>query len=547
MQEFLKSLFISNWFIPYGHCDAEQPNLVWLHIISDIVIALAYYSIPILLVYFVRNRQEVPFAKILLMFSIFIIACGIIDLIDAPTLWHPIYGLSGFVKAIAAVVSLYVVAILSTGEDTIERKQAEEALRTSEQRLAGILDIAQDAIISINQNQSIQLFNQGAENIFGYKAAEVLGQPLDILLPERFAAAHRHYIRDFQHSGEVARKMGERSEVFGRRKDGTEFPAEASISCLQLHEQVIFTVILRDITKRKLAEAALQQQSQRLETTLDELTQTQAQLIQTEKMSSLGQMVAGVAHEINNPVNFIYANVSHARQYKQNLVNLLNLYQKYYPQPVSEILAECEEIDLDFLLEDLPKLLSSIQLGATRIRQIVLSLRNFSRLDEAEMKEVDIHEGIDSALLILQHRLRARPGYPGIEVIKEYGNLPEVECYPGQLNQVFMNVLTNAIDALEMGTEEFSQSSMPTISIHTQVLASNQVKIQISDNGVGMTEEVKIRIFDPFFTTKPVGTGTGLGLSITYKIVVEKHKGKLQCLSELGQGTEFIILLPIRQ
>jgi len=313
------------------------------------------------------------------------------------------------------------------------------------------------------------------------------------------------------------------------------------------------------LEQSRTATVTAQEQATQLEQTVRELQQTQAKLVQSEKMSSLGQLVAGVAHEINNPVSFIYGNLVHANQYTEDLLNLVQLYQEYYPQPAPEIKVETEVIDLDFIQEDLPKILSSMKMGADRIRQIVLSLRNFSRLDEAEMKWVNIHEGIDNTLLILANRLKPKPVgevgaktfHCGIEVIKEYGDLPEVQCYPGQLNQVFMNILTNAIDAIDEYNKERSveeiKNNPGTIRIHTEVNGTNQVLIRIVDNGPGMTEDVCHRLFDPFFTTKPVGSGTGLGMSISYQIVVEKHGGQLQCISAPGQGAEFLIYVPIEQ
>ena len=310
-----------------------------------------------------------------------------------------------------------------------------------------------------------------------------------------------------------------------------------------------------------------QQQAEQLAKALKNLQQTQTHLIQTEKMGSLGQLIAGVAHEINNPVNFIYGNLSYTSQYANDLLGMLELYEKHFPNSHPEIIAKAEAIDLDFLSEDLPKIITSLKIGADRIRKLVLSLRNFSRIEEAEMKAVDIHEGIDSTLLILQPRLKATPKCPSIEVIKNYGELPLVDCYASQLNQVFMNVISNAIDALEEYNSNRTlseiKSSPSKITISTtlkeKTLAENDslehpvskslptVVITIADNGLGMTQETMSKIFDPFFTKKPIGKGTGLGLSISYQIVVEKHSGIFKCTSEIGQGTEFWIEIPLRQ
>ncbi|MEA5497319.1 ATP-binding protein [Limnoraphis robusta] len=285
----------------------------------------------------------------------------------------------------------------------------------------------------------------------------------------------------------------------------------------------------------------LRHKNQDLEITLKQLKKTQTQLVQQEKMASLGQLVAGVAHEINNPVNFIYGNVQPATKYARDLLNLIQLYQKHYPQPNSEIIDDIEAIDLAFIQEDFMQLLDSMKEGSERIKEIVLSLRNFSRLDESEQKQVDLHQGIESTLRILQNRLKAQSERPEIAVIKQYGQLPLLNCYPGQLNQVYMNLLSNAIDALEQDRTIIN----PHILIHT-TLSNNNIEIRIADNGSGIKSELLEQIFDPFFTTKPVGKGTGLGLSISYHIIVENHKGKLLCHSQLGKGTEFIIKLPIR-
>ena len=279
----------------------------------------------------------------------------------------------------------------------------------------------------------------------------------------------------------------------------------------------------------------LNAKNQYLSQTLEQLQRTQAQLIHTEKMSSLGQMVAGIAHEINNPVSFIYSNVDHAKQYVGDLLKLINIYQHEYPNPTAKVEETVEQIDLEFLLEDLEKLLSSMHYGAQRIQKIVLSLRNFSRLDESSMKSVDIHEGIESTLLILQNRLG------GIEVIKDYGKLPRIACYASELNQVFMHIINNGIDALKMTDKE----GAPQIKISTKMGDARTLKIEIADNGTGMSEAVRSHIFDPFFTTKSVGSGTGLGLSVSYEIVVEKHRGSLTCSSSPGMGTTFVIEIPL--
>ncbi|WP_414752490.1 PAS domain-containing protein [Anabaena sp. CCY 9910] len=303
-----------------------------------------------------------------------------------------------------------------------------------------------------------------------------------------------------------------------------------------------------DITQRKQNEIQLRQQAENLENTLRELQLTQTQLIHSEKMSSIGNMVAGVAHEINNPVNFIHGNLIPASEYAQDLLQLVELYRLHFPYPPEEIQEFIIDIEFDFLKEDLVKLLQSMRIGTQRIREIVLSLRNFSRLDEAEFKQVDIHEGIDSTLMILQNRLKAKSDHPEILVVKSYGDLPLIDCYPGQLNQVFMNLISNAIDALEESIVDGQLSvATPTIYIRSEKFNNNWVRVTISDNGVGIPQEILSKLFDPFFTTKSVGKGTGLGLSISYQIVVDRHNGKLTCNSTPGQGAEFIIEIPIHQ
>lgn len=286
------------------------------------------------------------------------------------------------------------------------------------------------------------------------------------------------------------------------------------------------------------------------EVALVNFKKAQAQLMQSEKMSSLGQLVAGVAHEINNPVNFIYGNLVHAKEYTHELLILVDLYQTHYPDPDPEISDQIEDMDLEFLCEDLPKMLDSMKVGSNRIRDIVLSLRNFSRLDEADLKNANLHEGIDNTLMILNNRLKAKADRPAINVIKNYSDLPLIECYAGQINQVFMNFLANAIDAIEERNQGLTMEAMKAqphqIMITTQITDQDSVQVAISDTGNGMDATTRKKLFTPFFTTKPVGKGTGLGLSISYQIVVDKHGGQLDVTSEPGEGTTFTVTLPIQ-
>ncbi|NEO87606.1 MAG: GAF domain-containing protein [Spirulina sp. SIO3F2] len=282
-----------------------------------------------------------------------------------------------------------------------------------------------------------------------------------------------------------------------------------------------------------------QAQAQELQQALQELKQTQAKLVQSEKMSSLGHTIAGVAHEINNPIGFVSGNLTLLQDYSRDLCGLLALYEQYYPDAHPVILDRAEEIDLEFLQSDLGELVQSMNEGIKRIKEIVLSLRNFSRIDHHQAEAVDLHQGIDSTLMILRHRLKIGDQRPAIEVLKDYGELPLVSCYAGQLNQVFMNILSNAIDALDQ------HATQPQIRIQTRLLDSEQVAITIADNGSGMPPELIDQIYEPFFTTKSVGKGTGLGMAISQQVVAETHGGHLDCTSQLGVGTEFCITLPI--
>ncbi|MBH8561148.1 hybrid sensor histidine kinase/response regulator [Nostoc sp. CENA67] len=324
------------------------------------------------------------------------------------------------------------------------------------------------------------------------------------------------------------------------------FQQEEVLSRVKLHLK------LHDLARQlEQKNTQLEQKIAEVSLAYDDLKQIQIKLIQNEKLSSLGEMVAGIVHEINNPVNFIYGNLIHANEYTQEVLNLLHIYQEEYPNPTPRIQAQEELVDLEFLEQDLLKLLNSMNFGARRIREIIKSMRIFSRLEDTSMTEVDIHECIDSTLTILNYRLKSQPEHPEIEVVREYSVLPPIECFGGQMNQVLMNIVANAIDALDEYNQKRSfaeiQKQPSRISIRTETIGDNWVSIHIADNGPGMCENVKTKLFDPFFTTKPRGKGTGLGLSISHQIVVEKHGGSLCCESTPGKGTEFVITIPIQQ
>lgn len=448
-----------------------------------------------------------------------------------------------------------LVELLSIGNDATERRHMEEALRQSEQRFRDVSEAAGEYLWEMNLDGNYTFLSDRVQDVKGHSAAELLGHspfnwmPLEDIeqvqhILAQASAAKRNFTvehRDITSTGDLVWEritglplLDEEGNITGFRGTG-----------LSITKQKEAEIKLRE------SEAQLRQQAQELEATLQDVQQMQMQLVQSEKMSSLGQLVAGVAHEINNPVSFIYGNLGYASDYIRDLMRVIQLYQHHYPEPAAEIAKESENIDLDFLMDDLPRLLDSMKVGSERIKQIVLSLRTFSRMDEAEKKEVNIHDGIDSTLMILQNRLKARPDRPEIQVVKQYGNVPQVDCYAGQLNQVFMNVLSNAIDALEdaIATDQLPDRS-PMIQVTTVVVKTvtcdRNLQIQITDNGPGIPDHIKPRLFDPFYTTKPIGKGTGMGLSISYQIVTERHNGTLTCESTVGAGTTFCITIPMR-
>jgi len=427
-----------------------------------------------------------------------------------------------------------VCYLLPEGQDITERKNAEQAIIQQETNWNTAQKFAQVGIWEWNILTGEVMWSEGVFRIYGLnleQAPPSLDRQVDLIHEgdrQRFyTTLYNTIYHEEPYDLEFRIIRSDQSLRYIHAQGQPRRTEQGEVSHL-------FGILL-DITDRKQLEFQLQR--------------SQNQLLELEKMSSLGQLLAGVAHEINNPVNFIYGNLSHAENYIQDLLNLVALYQTTYPQPAPAIAEEIEAIDLEFLIEDLPQLFASLQVGADRIKEIVVSLRHFSRMDEAEMKVVDIYEGLESTLMILQNRLKPRSDSVGIAVIKNYTELPKIQGYAGQLNQVFMNILSNAIDALEERDGQPEQKQKPSqITIATEILPTEKaIQIRFMDNGPGIPPSIQRRLFDPFFTTKPLGKGTGLGLAISYQIITEKHHGELICQSQPGTGTEFKVTLPIEQ
>ncbi|MEJ6483021.1 AAA family ATPase [Nostoc punctiforme UO1] len=433
-----------------------------------------------------------------------------------------------------------------------ELSVAQSGLQASQQRLQLLVQQTPLAVIEWDTNFQVIDWNPAAERIFGYTKQEALGCQFQFIIPQTIQAQMERVSIDI-----ISQEGGNYSINENVTKDGNIIIcAWYNNSLVSADGELIGVASLADditeqqaaLRERKVAEAQLQQKAQELETALQNLQQAQLKIVQSEKMSALGNLVAGVAHEMNNPLGFIAASLKQAKPTISEINQHLKLYQESFPNKSDEILDHAEEIDLDYSIEDLPKMIDSMSMACERLKNISTSLRTFSRADQDYKVPFNIHQGIDSTILILKHRLKANEQRPAIEVVTNYGNLPQIECFPGQLNQVFMNLLANAIDALdEFNTgQSFEEiKANPNCITITTSVENNLVRIAITDNGQGMNDQVKSKIFDHLFTTKAVGKGTGLGLAIARQIVEETHGGKLSFSSVIGEGTVFVIELPV--
>jgi PAS domain S-box-containing protein len=438
-----------------------------------------------------------------------------------------------------------VNGIVMNFRDVSSRKNAENALIESQMRLEGIISSALDAIITVDSNHNIVLFNDAAEKMFKQNAYEVFGKPMELLIPKEARKQHKNNIKAFQGSATDQQKMGSsKRQLFGLKSDGALFPIDASISKQTIEDEIFFTAVIRDITEQLKSEQVLKEYNKTLEgevkvrtrlinrknnelnNTLEELRNTQEQLVESEKMASLG-LTAGIAHEINNPINFVTSTIS---PLKRDFNTIQKIVSSSNGNGSTKSLSD-QSKEIKFLFGEITQLLNGIEEGAKRTKNIVLGLRNFSRLDEESFKKADLQEGLDSTLMLLNSKLRGQ-----IDIEKKYGGIPLVECLPGKINQVFMNILSNAIQAIK---------GKGKISISTSY-KKDFVFISISDSGHGMSKEVQKRIFEPFYTTKDVGVGTGLGLSISYGII-DKHGGTIEVESKSRKGTTFVISLPVSQ
>ncbi len=446
--------------------------------------------------------------------------------------------------------SLQGELIYASGRDITERIQAQAQIQERERFLSSIYEGVGCLIFTVDLQEDDRFeytgWSKSCEIALGIPADQVLGKTPQELIPYEGEITYQRYLNCVR-SG--VQTTYEECLTFNGQEIWWLTTLSPVKDCQDRVYRVLGTTI--NISDRKQAEQAILQKSQELEIALQDLQDTQMQLIQAEKMSSLGQLVGGIAHEINNPVSFIYGNLTYISEYTDNLLELIDLYQASHPHPSTQITEFIDTIDLDFLIEDMPKTINSMSNGALRIRDIVKSLRTFSQLDEVGLKAVNLHDNLDNTLVILQNRLQRTGGNSAIQVIKNYGNLPLVECYGDLLNQVFMNLIVNAIQAIEerpvkaLHPDDRDLITITTSLEPSHLEKSSYVSIVIEDNGVGMSPEIQAQIFNPFFTTKPIGTGTGMGLAICYQIITKNHQGELSCSSTPGEGSKLTIKLPI--